>query len=206
MNAPPSPSSARSRRPFARAERLIETAVHRPGAVWWLVLITAVENTFVPLTVEPIVVPLMALYRDRIVPFALAMLAGSILGGLAMYGLGIALAAGFAPWLADIAGVDAAGGFVERLEEHGFWVIFAFAVSPLPYQIATLGAGLASYPFAWFMVAIVVGRTLLYTGFAIVVWVLGTAAHEQMERYKMPVLIAGTVVAIGFIGATVIWG
>ncbi|NBB71940.1 MAG: hypothetical protein GVY33_16710 [Alphaproteobacteria bacterium] len=184
------------RRPLARFERWLETAVHRRGAFWWLVAATAVENTFVPLTVEPIVVPLMALYRDRIVPFAVAMWLGSVVGGIAMYGLGLGVAAGAAPWWAGTASAEAAAGFVQRLEGEGFWAIFVFAISPLPYQMATVGAGLADYPFVKFMVAITVGRGLLYAGFALAVWVVGSALHEVMARHKVTVLIGGSVVAI----------
>jgi membrane protein YqaA with SNARE-associated domain len=196
MSDDPRSHDRRRSRPLARFERWLETAVHRPGAFWWLVAATAIENTVVPLTVEPIVVPLMALYRDRVVPFAAAMWLGSIVGGIAMYGLGLGLAAGVAPWWADPTAAEAAAGFVERLEGEGFWAIFVFAISPLPYQAATLGAGVAGYPFAMFVVAITFGRGLLYAGFAVAVRVLGSALHDAMARYKVTVLVGGSVVAI----------
>ncbi len=184
------------RRAVARFERWLERAVHRPGAFWWLLAATAIENTVIPLTVEPIVVPLMALYRDRIVPFALAMAIGSVLGGVAMYGLGAAVAAGLAPLWAEAAQSEAATGFLVRLEDEGFWAIFVFAISPLPYQVATVGAGLGGYPFGWFLTAIVLGRGLLYAGFALGVAVLGTAFAVHVERHKMSVLVVGTVLAV----------
>jgi len=196
----PSASAAPTRRRrFARFERWLETAVHRRGAFWWLVLITALENTVIPLTVEPIVVPLMALYRDRVVPFAAAMALGSVLGGIVMYGLGVGLATGLAPWWEGTASAAAAAGFVERLEGEGFWAIFVFAISPLPYQVATLGAGLAGYPVLAFLAAIILGRGLLYAGFAVAVWVLGGALHDVMERHKLTVLIGGSVLALAVI-------
>lgn len=184
------------RRPVDRFEQWLERAVHRPGAFWWLVVATAVENTVVPLTVEPIVVPLMALYRDRIVPFAVAMAIGSVLGGVTMYGLGAAVTAGLAPLWAEAASAQSATGFVSRLEEEGFWAIFLFAISPLPFQVATVGAGLGGYPFGWFLTAIVLGRGLLYTGFALGVALLGTAFAAQVERHKMSVLVVGSVLAV----------
>jgi len=190
------PHDPARRRPLARFERWLEAAVHRPGAFWWLVAATAVENTVVPLTVEPIVVPLMALYRDRIVPFAAAMCLGSVLGGIAMYGLGLGVAAGAASWWTGTASAEAAAGFVQRLEGEGFWAIFVFAISPLPYQVATLGAGLADYPFVTFFVAITLGRGLLYAGFALAVWVLGSALHDAIARHKVTVLVGGSVLAI----------
>ncbi len=197
MPGPPSVDPPpRPRRPLARFEHWLERAVHRRGAFWWLLLATAVENTVVPLTVEPIVVPLMAIYRDRIVPFAAAMATGSVLGGVAMYGLGLALAGGLAPWWEDTATAAAASDFVQRLEGEGFWAIFIFAISPLPFQAATLGAGLAAYPFGWFLTAIVVGRGLLYGGFAIAIWVLGTAFSGWMQRHKITVLVVGSVLAV----------
>jgi len=195
----PSPGAPAPRRRFARFEHWLETAVHRPGAFWWLVLITALENTFVPLTVEPIVVPLMALYRDRVAPFALAMALGSVLGGLAMYGLGIGLAAGLAPWWEGTASAEAAEGFVARLDGEGFWAIFIFAISPLPYQVATVGAGIAGYPFWAFFAAITLGRGLLYAGFAVAVWVLGSALHGVMERHKLAVLVGGSALALAVV-------
>jgi undecaprenyl-diphosphatase len=197
----PSPSRPRAPgRPLERCERWLERAVHRRGAFWWLLLATAVENTVVPLTVEPLVVPLMAIYRDRIVPFASAMAAGSVLGGLAMYGLGLALAAGLAPWWEGTASAEAAAGFVERLEGEGFWAIFIFAISPLPYQVATVGAGLAGYPFLWFLTAITLGRGVLYGGFAVAVWLLGAAFGGWMHQHKVTVLVVGSLLALLTIG------
>lgn len=198
-NRPSSSGAPTRRRRFARFEAWLEAAVHRRGAVWWLVLIAALENTVIPLTVEPIVVPLMALYRDRVVPFAAAMALGSVLGGLAMYGLGLGLAAGLAPWWEGTASATAAAGFVERLEGEGFWAIFVFAISPLPYQVATLGAGLAGYPLPAFLAAITLGRGLLYAGFAVAVWVLGEALHDLIERHKLAVVIGGSALALAVI-------
>jgi undecaprenyl-diphosphatase len=197
MPEPPiSPRPQAPGRPIERFERWLARAVHRRGAFWWLVLATAVENTLVPLTVEPIVVPLMAIYRDRIVPFAAAMATGSVIGGVVMYGLGLALAAGVAPWWEGTATAEAAAGFVERLDAEGFWAIFIFAISPLPYQVATIGAGLAAYPLVGFLTAIVLGRSLLYGGFALAVWLLGSAFGGWMHRHKITVLVGGSVLAV----------
>ena len=197
---PPSGTPAR-RRPLARLEDWVERAVHRRGAFWWLVLATALENTVIPLTVEPIVVPLMAIYRDRVVPFAVAMALGSVLGGLLMYALGVGLTAGLAPWWEGTASAEAAAGFVDRLEGEGFWAIFVFAISPLPYQVATLGAGLAGYPLPAFVLAIATGRSLLYAGFAVAVWVLGGALQTVLERHKATVLVGGSVIAFALVVA-----
>jgi undecaprenyl-diphosphatase len=200
MSDRPSPSRPAPRsRPLVRFENWLERAVHRRGAFWWVLLATAVENTVIPLTVEPIIVPLMAIYRDRIAPFAIAMAAGSVLGGILMYGLGSALAAGVAPWWEGTSTAQAAAGFVERLEGEGFWAIFIFAISPLPYQVATVGAGLAGYPFGWFLTAIVVGRSLLYGAFALAVWLLGAAFGDWMQQHKMTVVIGGSLLAVAAI-------
>jgi undecaprenyl-diphosphatase len=192
----PFPGAAARRRRFARFEHWLQTAVHRRGAFWWLVLITALENTVVPLTVEPVVLPLMALYRDRAVPFAAAMALGSVLGGSVMYGVGLGLAAGFEPWWQGTAGAEAAADFVARLEDEGFWALFVFAISPLPFQAATLGAGLAGYPFAAFLAAISLGRGLLYAGFAVAAWALGGTLHEIVDRHKLTVLAGGSALAL----------
>jgi membrane protein YqaA with SNARE-associated domain len=206
MQEPRTPADAsRPTGRFARFERWLERAVHRPGAFWWLTLATALENTLIPLTVEPVVVPLMALYRDRVVPFAAAMALGSILGGLVMYGLGAALAAGLAPWWEDTASAAATQDFVDRLEGEGFWAIFIFAISPLPYQVATLGAGLAGYSFGWFVLAIVTGRGLLYAGFALAVWTLGGALHDVVERHKLTVLVGGSALALAVVALIALW-
>lgn len=206
MSDGPPPPDAPPRRPLARFEHWLEAAVHRPGAFWWLLAATALENTVVPLTVEPIVVSLMALYRDRIVPFAAAMWLGSLLGGIAMYGLGLGLAAGAAPWWEGTASAEAAAGFVQRLEGEGFWAVFVFAISPLPYQVATLGAGLAGYSFAMFLLAVTLGRGLLYAGFALAVWVLGSALQDAIARHKLTVLVVGSVLAILLVLALVFGG
>jgi membrane protein YqaA with SNARE-associated domain len=191
---------------LARFERWLEAAVHRPGAFWWLLLATALENTVVPLTVEPVVVPLMAIYRDRILPFALAMTLGCIVGGVVMYGVGLGLTAGLAPWWEGSATAAEAATFVERLEGEGFWAIFIFSITPLPFQAATLGAGIAGYPFGLFLLAIVVGRGLLYAGFALGVFLLGTAFAQWVGRYKSAVVVGGSVAGFAAVATLVLLG
>jgi len=47
-----------------------------------------------------------------------------------------------------------------------------------------------------FFVAITLGRGLLYAGFALAVWVLGSALHDAIARHKVTVLVGGSVLAI----------
>ncbi len=188
------PGRARGEGWIDRAERRVAAAVHRRDAFWWLTFVTAVENTVIPLTVEPIVVPLMVLYRDRAWLLAAAMALGSVLGGVAMYAAGAGLATALDPLL-DVRG-DAAAAFAERLAENGFWVLFIFAASPLPFQAATTGAGAAGYPFLWFLLAITLGRSAVYATFALGAVLVGERFAAVVQKHRGRAMLGGTLVGM----------
>lgn len=172
-----------------KLENWVHEGLQRPQVFWWLTLVTALENTFIPLTLEPIVVPIMAIERDRAWRLALALWIGSVLGGLIMYAIG----AGVMDAIAGLAHADVGNfeGFEDYLRTWGFWAIFVFAISPLPYQAATLGAGAADYPFAWFLLAIVFGRGLLYLGFAAGAVLIGRSFAAFVEQHKREIMLGG---------------
>lgn len=186
-----------------RAEDAVARAVHRPDAFWWLALLTALENTVIPLTVEPVVVPLMLLYRDRAWLLAAAMAAGSILGGIVMYAAGAGLAEALAPLLAIDRGAGEA--FAARLEREGFWAIVVFAATPLPYQVATVGAGAAGFPFASFLVAITIGRGTLYAAFALAAVLCGARLAPIVERRRREALAIATLAGVLSVTAILFW-
>ncbi len=166
-----------------RLERWVAGRIEGPGALRWLTAAAAIENTVVPLTLEPIVVPLMALYPKRAFGLAAAMAIGSTLGGVVMYAVGAGLADAlvrFVPALAQAA-ASADGG---PIATYGFWAILLFAATPLPYQVATVGAGAVGYPFLPFLLAVVLGRTVAYAILATAARLASITAGRALERYR----------------------
>ena len=151
----------------------------------WLVVVSFLENTVLPIAIEPLVIPVMAARRRQAFFFAFLLALGSLLGALAAYGAASALFEPLVkPALASggmLAGFDAVRADVD---ERGFWALFAIGVTPVPFQLGTVAAGLLGMPLAEFVAAVVLARGLRYAGLAVLVFVIGARAGRLIARYE----------------------
>ncbi len=78
---------------------------------------------------------------------------------------------------------DAFEQFQNDFRERGFWVVLTIGVTPAPFQVATVGSGLAGYPIPLFLAAAALARGIRYYGLAaLVVW-FGDDVMTLMNRY-----------------------
>ena len=149
-----------------------------------LAALSFAESTVAPVPLETIVVPLMIGHPKRSIGIAVAIFAGCLVGASLFFVLGL--------WLKDpvvlpaiewLGVADSFDDLTERLDSDGlFWTVFLVSFSPVPMQIATLGAGATGGSYLTFIAAIAASRGLRYFGLAILAQILG----KRIEKLEIP--------------------
>lgn len=156
------------------------------------------ETTVIPIPIEVVLIPVMLTNRARLWRIALSALAGCLVGATIGYFIGFAAYEAVAQPLVESAGwAEQVDEYRQKLEQDGFWYVLLVAVTPVPFQVGYLGAGLAGMPFPSFIAAAAVGRGVRYFGLAVLVMVLGRAAGPWLERNRYQIAIWATLLFIG---------
>lgn len=158
------------------------------------------ETTIVPIPIEVVLIPYMLANRAevwRVWWIATVALAGCLLGALVGYGVGFFLFESVGHWLIETAGYQAEFQIFQRqFREYGFWAIMAVAVTPIPFQVAMLLAGVTGYSLALFGLASLAGRSLRYYGLAVLVLVFGEMAMRMWRRHARAASMIALAVVI----------
>jgi membrane protein YqaA with SNARE-associated domain len=140
----------------------------------------------------------MAAHPDRAYRVAGAILAGCLIGALAFYLLASWL---FDPVVAPLLDWLGLGESFQQARERMsggnlFWAVFAVSVTPVPFQLATLGAGATGGSIIVFMAAVAASRAIRYYGLAWLARKFGPQVVE-MAGGRRRLLIGGAGLLIG---------
>lgn len=167
----------------------------------WLFGFSFLESTVLPVPLEILLIPYMAAERRRALTIAGIALAGCLLGSFAGYAVGYFLFETLGQRIIGWAGwEEPLETFRQLFAAQGFWAILALGILPIPFQVAMLAAGAASYPLVWFALATVIARGLRYYGLAALVKRFGPAALGQWRRHKLRATLVAAVALLALWG------
>lgn len=180
-----------------RIRRRLESTIRSKHAGTGVFLASLAETTFVPIPIEVVLLPAMLGHSARALRFAALALAGCLVGATIGYGVGMLAWATIGEWFVSVVGLDGrVAEAKQKIAHRGFWYILFVAISPAPFQLAYLGAGLLAFSYPLFLGASVIGRGARYFGFVLLVLVFGKAAGPWLDRNGVWFGIAITVVFI----------
>lgn len=179
-----------------------EDRIHRLAtsrhALTGITLASILESTIIPIPLETILIPLLQSNRSRLWRLATGAVIGCIIGAALGYGVGY--------FFFETIGRDILYFFGERQIYHevadqiradGFWFVLTVGITPVPFQVAMIGAGMVRYSFWGFLLAAALSRSLRYHGVALLVWLFGNKAEEIYHRHRLPAMIVVTILVIG---------
>ncbi len=151
-----------------------------------LFILAFVESSLFPIPPDVLLIALCIAAPTRAFRFALVASCGSVLGGIAGYGLGLAFwellnpffyqyVPGFSP--------DVFARVQGLFDAYDFWTVFTAGFTPIPYKVITIGAGVFQIHFGMFVFASLVSRSLR---FFLVAWLLrryGAVMRNLIEKY-----------------------
>lgn len=175
----------------------------RPASILGAVFVGAfLETTLLPIPFEVLLVPLMLRYRSRVWLIVSAALAGCMAGAFAGYAVGAFAYDSIGQTVLQWSGAgNAMDAFSERVADNAFWSLFLVGFTPVPVQVATLGAGFMAVSLATFTLAMLVSRGLRYAALGFLVHVFGAGAQRMLRRHrgKALVLALSLVVVLAYL-------
>ena len=173
-----------------------------PYAVPALFLLAFAESSFFPIPPDVLLVAMCIGSVTKSYRYAWWCAVGSVVGGIAGYGIGYFLweTEGVQQFFFDyVPGVSP--GSVAKVsalyDSWSFWIVFAAAFTPIPYKVITILAGVCAINFPMFVIGSAVGRS---ARFFLVAWLFrkfGPGIKDFVERRFALVTVLGTALLVG---------
>ena len=132
-------------------------------AIYALALGSFAESIIFPIPVDVLLMPMSLLNPSMAIWFAMVAMVASVLGGIGGYWVGLRFGRPVLHRFVSPAKSDSA----ERLfNKYGAWAVVVAAITPIPYKVFTISAGVLNLELKKFVFASVIGRgfRFLFTG------------------------------------------
>ncbi|MEW4570437.1 YqaA family protein [Tautonia sp. JC769] len=188
-----------------------------------LMAISFIESSVFPIPPDVLLIPLVLAATTRWIRLAFWCTVASVLGGMFGYAIGYAAWETVGVWIVenlahvelvtvdgrdDIAmpgylirsiGADRLGGeYLFQVYDHwNAWIVFIFGLTPLPYKLVTVTAGVAQVNLIVFTLASIASRGLR---FFVVAWIIktwGPPARVFVEKYFNLLAVLFVVLLVG---------
>jgi membrane protein YqaA with SNARE-associated domain len=176
---------------------------HAPVA---LAAISFAESSFFPVPPDVMLAPMVLARPQRAFVYAGICTAASVLGGMLGYAIGVFLAPVGHQILALFGHPQGPAEFHEWFSRWGVWIILVKGLTPIPYKLVTITAGLARFDLFTFAWASVLTRGARFFLSAALLKYAGPAIRAEVERrlglysFLLVLLLVGVIVALKFIG------
>lgn len=166
--------------PISQLFHWVEGLAASPNAGSALFTLAFAESSFFPIPPDVLLIPLcLGRPRDALW-FAFLCSAGSVLGGIAGYGMGLF---GGRPLLRRLFKKEKLLAVERYYEKYNAWAIGIAGLTPLPYKIFTVSGGAFAIGFRTFVVASVLSRSLRFFAIGGLIYLFGDPIGAFIERY-----------------------
>jgi membrane protein YqaA with SNARE-associated domain len=166
---------------FDKAERL---AAHRYGP-HALATFAFADSSLFPLPPDMLLVPMAMLHPGKLWRLTWIAIVASSLGALLGYAVGFWFWQSLGTPLVEHYGYAATvENYREAFAEWGVWIIILKSLTPIPFKLVAIAAGLAEMNLWSFVPAVIVGRVLHFVMVAGLVRWLGAKGTELLRRYE----------------------
>ncbi|MFI4964067.1 MAG: YqaA family protein [Caulobacterales bacterium] len=186
-------------------DRVLALAASR-HAPWALAAVSFAESSFFPIPPDVMLAPMVAARPQRAYLFAAICTAASVLGGLLGYTIGMFLTPLAHSILTFFGHANGQQEFQAWFARYGLGVILFKGLTPIPFKLVTISAGLAHFDLFTFVWAATVTRGARFFIEAAVLKTYGAAILREFEKRLslytlifLALLIAG-VIALKVLG------
>lgn len=182
---PPHPPGAR-RGPMRRLYDWVLHWAETPYGAPALFGLALAESSFFPIPPDPLLIALCLGAPALSLRFAASATIASVVGGIVGYGIGAGAWHLLQDWFfAYVPGVSAESftrvqGLYDR---YDFWAVFMAGLTPIPYKVFTLSAGVFSINFGVFVLASILSRGLRFFLLAGLIFYFGKPITRFIDRY-----------------------
>jgi membrane protein YqaA with SNARE-associated domain len=185
--------------PLRRLYDWVLSWAHHPHAQIALFALAFAESSFFPIPPDVLLIAIALGLPTRAFRFALITTVGSVLGGLAGYGIGHGLMASVGQPILDFYHLQAQFDRIRELYlQYDVWAVGVAGFTPIPYKVFTIAAGAFDMDPLRFTLASVVSRG---ARFFLVAWLIhryGAEIKRFIDRYFNLLTLVFTVLLVGF--------
>ncbi len=175
-------------------------------APWALALVSFIESSFFPIPPDVMLIPMVLSRREKAWWYATIATVASVFGGLLGYAIGYYFydAVGL-PILRFYGREHALDTFIEFVHTYGVPAVIIKGMTPIPFKVVTIAAGVAKMDLAAFIGASIVARSMRFYLVAALLYFFGDPIREFIERRLTLVttmfvlLLVGGFVAIRYL-------
>jgi len=165
-----------------------------PYGVHALFLLAVAESSFFPIPVDVLLIALGLGAPDQALFFAAVCTVGSVTGGVAGYGIGLA---GGRPILRRFVSDEKMDRIHRYFEKYEDWAIGIAGFTPIPYKVFTISAGVFLINFRRFVGISFLSRGARFFLVGGLIWLYGDAIRALIEKYFNLFTVLFMVVLIG---------
>jgi membrane protein YqaA with SNARE-associated domain len=170
--------------------------------------LSVAEASFFPIPPDPLLLALCLGAPKKAYRFATVVTVGSVTGGLIGYGIGAlgwqAMETIFFTWVPGFSPAKFAA--VKSLYDRwDFWAVFIAGLTPIPYKVFTISAGVFSIDLPVFVLASVASRGLRFFVIAALIRTFGKPIGRFIDRsfnllmWLLGALVVGGCVVVRFL-------
>lgn len=174
--------------------------VDHPSAKYALFFIALIESSFFPIPPDILLIALALGKPQWALRFAAITTAGSTVGAVLGYGIGMFLLASIGQPIIEFYALtsqyEKAGGW---FAEYGVWIVLIAGFSPIPFKVVTIAAGAFGLDFVLFILAAFVSRgARFFLEGGLLRWG-GPAVRDFVEKhFELLTVLATLMVVVGF--------
>lgn len=156
-----------------------------------LFVLAIMESSFFPIPPDVLLIALCLGFPKRSFYYAAICTLGSIIGAIVGYEIGNSL------WYDELGeytsianfffnNIFSENGFLKvkvLYEEYNFWAIFTAGLTPIPYKIFTITAGVFNIDLGLFVIASIIGRLGRFLAVGTLIWYFGTSVKGFIDKY-----------------------
>ena len=171
-----------------------------PHGTTALFLLACAEASFFPVPPDVLLLAVCLAAPARSLRLATLCTAGSVLGGMAGYAIGWGLwetlAGFFFDWVPGFS-PEIYDRVADLYREWDFWAVFAAGLTPIPYKVFTIAAGVFGINFPVFVIASLLSRGLRFGAEGFLIYRFGPPVAAFIDRYFNWVALGFLVLLLG---------
>ena len=156
------------------------------------------DALFFPIPPDPLLIAISLPQRHMAIWLALFTTVASVIGAVVGYWIGHRFGR---PTLYRLAKESAVQRVESMFERYGAWAVIMAAITPLPYKVFAISAGVLNMDLRQFVLASIVGRGLRFLAIGVLITVFGESVKTFLETNFEEVTIVSSVSVVGLVVA-----
>lgn len=182
---------------YNKLKEKILKAVSSKWATYILAALSFMESSFFPIPPDTMLIPMVVGKKEKWFFYSTITTLFSVIGGILGYYIGLMFFDAIAKPIIEFYNATPHFQLVESwYQEYGFTAVFAAGLTPIPYKVFTIAAGVFKMNLFLFIFASALGRGLRFYAEGYCVYKFGDKAIEFIEKRFALFTILFTILVI----------